>query len=203
MTKISWATPLLNSTYDDHYVCVKSLYHDSCRWMWRLLTDHINWSSIESKKRPEKHSWNHGHACEYISFRTNKIRHVYFCISHTYKHLLHFRTSHDGFRSPPAASIQAQPLIMNLSKVIYKLPSSTLTTYSCSVYTVLSWCVFHHQQQQGRCENLKILNRRETHTWVERLRRSELRELFDKLHVILQTNHKPPRLHLLSMVSFS
>ncbi|XP_029705375.1 MAX gene-associated protein isoform X2 [Takifugu rubripes] len=83
------------------------------------------------------------------------------------KALVTSRNSQDGFRSPPAASIQAQP---NSSK-----------------------------QQKGRCESLKILNRRETHTWVERLRRSELRELFDKLHTILQTNPKPPRLHLLSM----
>lgn len=66
-------------------------------------------------------------------------------------------------------------------------------------------CVLHQlcfpQQNKGKCENLKLLNRRETHTWVERRRRSELRELFDNLHTILQINPKPPRLHLLSMVS--
>lgn len=163
--------------------------------MWKLLMAHMNWSSIESKKMPEKHPSHLGNPCECISIG-NKMHHVYLCISDTYKHLFHFRNSQDGFRSPPAASIQPQP---NLSKVIIKC--SPLTTDSWSAFLILPWCVFHHQQQKGRCESLKILNRRETHTWVERLRRSELRELFDKLHTILQTNPKPPRLHLLSMVS--
>lgn len=128
----------------------------------------------------------------------NMMHHVHLCISDTCKHLFDFRNPQDGFRSPPAASNQAQP---NLSKVI--LNCSPLTTVSCSVFLILPWCVFHQQKQKGRCESLKILNRRETHTWVERLRRSELRELFEKLHTILQTNPKPPRLHLLSMVSLA
>lgn len=47
----------------------------------------------------------------------------------------------------------------------------------------------------------KMNMRRQNHTVVERQRRCEQRELFDKLQVILQSDPRAPRLRLLSLVS--
>lgn len=154
---------------------------------------------------PERLSWSRSKSSKCLAFR-NSIHHIYLCIlSGISKYHLHFRNSHDGFKSPQAASVQVLPLIISLSKVIMiKCPILTTRFFhrhgsGIIIYVLHQLCF--HQQHKSRCENLKLLSRRETHTWVERLRRSELRELFDKLHSILQRNPKPPRLHLLSMVS--
>lgn len=150
---------------------------------------------------PEKLSWSHSKSSKCRAFRNSK-HHVHLCIlSGISKHLCHFRNSRDDFKSPQAVSVQVLALIMNLSKIIM-IKCPILVTHASPTNTALAYLsVSHQQQHKSRCENLKLLSRRETHTWVERLRRSELRELFDKLHSILQCNPKPPRLHLLSMVS--
>lgn len=154
--------------------------------------DHIYWPSTNLKKMPEKHSWSRSKPPKCLSFRDSIHLLHFWMLSGIYKHLF-FRSSCDGFKSPQAASVQVLPLLMNLSKV-------NMTKCLWHNFLYFSSTRFH-QQLKGRCENLKLLSRRETHTWVERLRRSELRELFDKLHSLLQSNPKPPRLHLLSMVS--
>nr|XP_046229084.1 MAX gene-associated protein [Scatophagus argus]XP_046229085.1 MAX gene-associated protein [Scatophagus argus] len=54
-------------------------------------------------------------------------------------------------------------------------------------------------QMDNKHEESKANRRRKNHTVLERQRRSELRNLFDKLQTILQSDPKAPRLRLLSL----
>lgn len=59
----------------------------------------------------------------------------------------------------------------------------------------------HLLQDLIDCGETKTKKRRENHTVLERLRRSEQRNLFDKLQAVLRSDPRAPRLRLLSLVS--
>lgn len=95
--------------------------------------------------------------------------------------------------------------LKNISK-IFILIKPIWTSYhhknpqnSLFVLFISSVTAFQRQMKDEHDPITKM--RRRNHTRIERQRRSEQRNLFDRLQFVLQSDPKTPRLHLLSQVS--
>lgn len=100
------------------------------------------------------------------------------------------------------------PFLINISKVI-TLTKPISTSYHSLLTNLKMLLVFifisavtpFQDQMDDEHDDSKVEMRRKNHTVLERQRRSEQRDLFDKLQAVLQSDPRTPRLRLLSLVS--
>ncbi|XP_030578026.1 MAX gene-associated protein isoform X2 [Archocentrus centrarchus] len=86
-----------------------------------------------------------------------------------------------------------QMAIAKMKKAVFK----ALLESRDSSEDLRSLVALDSQDPDEHCES-KYKRKRENHTVLERLRRSEQRDLFDKLQIVLHSDPRAPRLHLLS-----